>query len=305
MTTSTADSAPSFPGTKHTEAEVASQPEMWSRVLDMDDDDLRALPFAGQRVLAVGCGTSYYILESWARLRRQQGLGSTRAVIASEFDGPDGEDVAVLLSRSGTTGDVLRVAAELESESTMAITGTPDSPITSTTGSHLLLDFADEQSVVQTRFATSALTLLRRSVGDQTLPQVVDQARTVLTSDHQIDPTAYDHIVFLGTGWTVGLAHEAALKLRESARMWTEAYPVLEYRHGPIACAGPRTLVWSLCPVPDDVAAAIRRTGATLRETERDPQAELVEVHRTGIAYAKLRGIDCDSPPHLSRSVQT
>ncbi|MGK5559432.1 sugar isomerase, partial [Actinomadura kijaniata] len=44
---------------------------------------------------------------------------------------------------------------------------------------------------------------------------------------------------FLGRGWAYGLAQEAALKMREAAGAWTEAYPAMEYRHGPVAIAGP------------------------------------------------------------------
>src|SRR3712207_7559300 len=44
---------------------------------------------------------------------------------------------------------------------------------------------------------------------------------------------------FLGRGWTIGLANEAALKLRESAQAWTESYPAMEYRHGPISITAP------------------------------------------------------------------
>lgn len=289
------------PATQLTEAEVASQPEVWAEVLDRDDL-LALLPATGRRVLGVGCGTSYYILDAWARLRGRRD-GHTRAVIASEFDGLDGEDTALFLSRSGTTADLLRVAEDLRHLHTIAITGTADSPITKATRDHVLLDFADEQSVVQTRFATATLTLLRRAVADPGLADITGEARRLLAGPPAIDPRAHDHIVILGTGWNLGLAHEAALKLIESSRLWAEAYPILEYLHGPIAAAGPRTLVWSLAAVPDHVATAITATGATLRVAQGDPQVELVEVHRTAIAYAKRRGIDCDSPPHLSRSV--
>lgn len=296
--TGTADGAPA---TQLTEAEVASQPDVWDQVLGRDDL-LGPLPAAGRRVLGVGCGTSYYMLDAWARLRGR-GDGHTRAVVASEFDGLDGEDTAVFLSRSGTTADLLAVAEDLAHLHTVAITGTADSPITQATDDHVLLDFADERSVVQTRFATATLTLLRRAVADPGLAGLSEEARGLLAAPPAIDPRAHDHVVLLGTGWTLGLAHEGALKLLESSRLWAEAYPVLEYLHGPIAAAGPRTLVWSLAPLPDHVAAAVTATGAALRVTPGDPQVELVEVQRTGIAYAKLRGIDCDAPPHLSRSV--
>ncbi len=94
------------------------------------------------------------------------------------------------------------------------------------------------------------------------------------------NPRRVKHVVFLGHRWSVGLAHEAALKLRESAGAWTEAYPVWEYQHGPISCAGPDSLVWVLGDVPETVAADVRATGATVYSNDLDPQANLVLAHR-------------------------
>ncbi len=60
------------------------------------------------------------------------------------------------------------------------------------------------------------------------------------------DPTAFDHFVFLGHGWTVGLANEAALKLREAAQAHTEATP--RWSTGTDRSASPALdrLVWIL-----------------------------------------------------------
>ena len=55
---------------------------------------------------------------------------------------------------------------------------------------------------------------------------------------------------FLGSGWTVGLAHEACLKMREAALAWTESYPAMEYRHGPISITTDGTATWMLGPAP-------------------------------------------------------
>ncbi|NUS01813.1 MAG: SIS domain-containing protein [Nonomuraea sp.] len=288
---------------RRTESEVGSQPAIWQQVVDAAPSLAAALPAKGANVLAVGCGTSYYILDAYARRRQQLGHGRTRAAIATELDDQDAYDAVVLLSRSGTTSDLVRLAADLSRHATtIAVTGTPGSPITRATHQQVLLDFADEQSVVQTRYATSALTLLRASIGDQ-VDRLPGQAREALAEPLAADPADYDHLVFLGSGWTRGLAEEAALKCREAARLWTEAYATLEYRHGPIACAGPRSLVWALSPLPADVVDAVLATGATLRVAQADPQAELVRVHRLAVAYARHRGIDCDAPEHLSRSV--
>ncbi|WP_246059464.1 SIS domain-containing protein [Herbidospora galbida] len=296
----TATTAPEL--ARRTQAEVESQPDTWSRAIELAAAT-GALPGAGANVLGVGCGTSYYILDSYARRRQQLGQGRTRTAIATELDDDDAYDAAILLSRSGTTSDLVRLARDLSRRTrTIAITGTPGSPITEAAHETIVMDFADERSVVQTRYATSALTLLRASIGDD-VAGLPDLARAALAEPLAVDPADYDHIVFLGTGWARGLAEEAALKLRESARLWTESYASLEYRHGPIACASPRSLVWALTPLPADVVEAVHATGATLRVATADPQAELVRVHRLAVAYARHRGLECDSPEHLSRSV--
>ncbi|GIH28478.1 hypothetical protein Aph01nite_67880 [Acrocarpospora phusangensis] len=299
----TATTAPEL--ARRTQAEVESQPDTWRRAIELAART-GALPAAGANVLGVGCGTSYYILDSYARRRRQLGQGRTRAVIATELDAVDlaePGDAVILLSRSGTTSDLVRVGRELsERTRTIAITGTPGSPITEVAHETIVMDFADEQSVVQTRYATTALTLLRASIGDD-VAGLPDLAEAALAEPLVADPADFDRVVFLGTGWTLGLAEEAALKCREAAKLWTEAYASLEYRHGPIACASKESLVWALSPLPDDVVEAVAATGATLRVATGDPQAELVRVHRLAIAYARHRGLECDTPEHLSRSV--
>ena len=63
--------------------------------------------------------------------------------------------------------------------------------------------------------------------------------------------------VFLGRAWTVGLAREAALKVREAALAWSEAYPAMEYRHGPISVAGAGTVVWPLEQRPAEPAGEV------------------------------------------------
>ena len=77
--------------------------------------------------------------------------------------------------------------------------------------------------------------------------------------------------MFLGHGWAVGLANEAALKMREAAQAHTEAYPAMEYRHGPISLAGPGSLIWVLGTPDPAVADDVRATGATVMVAEGDP----------------------------------
>ena len=119
-----------------------------------------------------------------------------------------------------------------------------------------------------------------------------------------IDPAAIEQVTFLGSGWTVGLAREAGLKLREAAQFWTEAYPAMEYRHGPISIAAPGRAVWPFGPLPPGLADQVAATGASLVDTgDLDPLAALVLAQRFAVAVAEQRGLDPDKPRSLTRSV--
>ena len=90
---------------------------------------------------------------------------------------------------------------------------------------------------------------------------------------------------------------------REAAGAWTEAYPVMEFRNGPISDTGPRSVVWWLGEGPSGLEDEIAATGGRLVGDGRDPLAELVSVQRLAVAIAQARGLDPDRPRHLTRSV--
>src|SRR5262249_8721820 len=89
--------------------------------------------------------------------------------------------------------------------------------------------------------------------------------------------------VFLGAGGASAIADEAALKLREAALAWTESYPAMEYRHGPIALAEPGTLVWIFGTPPDGLADDVRRTGAEVATSTLDPLVDLIRAQRLAV----------------------
>jgi fructoselysine-6-P-deglycase FrlB-like protein len=284
-------------------SEIASQPMVWRKAAAMAPALVGRLPAPGEPAVAIGCGTSYHIARAYALLREDRGLGLTDAAIASELPPHRSYGRVVAISRSGTTTEVLRTLDGLRGRvATIAVTAVPDSPVVSSADDAVVLDFANEVSVVQTRFATTALALLRAHTGDRLEPAIAD-GEAALARALPAEPSDFRHFVFLGQGWTVGLAHEAALKLREAASAWTEAYPAMEYRHGPISAAGPGTLVWALGPVDPGVLADAADTGATIVDEESDPMAELILIQRMAVELAEARGLDPDRPKHLTRSV--
>ncbi|KOV70336.1 sugar isomerase [Streptomyces sp. AS58] len=285
------------------EDELHSQPECWTRAAAQAARHRGVLPAPGERVAVVGCGTSYFMAQAAAALREDAKQGETDAFAASEFPAGRRYDRVVALTRSGTTTEVLDLLGKLRGATrTTAITADPSTPVADAAQDVVVLDFADERSVVQTRFATTALTLLRAHLGLHS-DTVVTDSRAALAADLPEDLVDRGQFTFLGRGWTVGLAHEAALKMREAAQAWTESYPAMEYRHGPISIADGSTATWMLGAAPQGLAEQVRATGARWVAGGLDPLAELVRVQRLAVAVAAARGLDADRPRHLTRSV--
>jgi fructoselysine-6-P-deglycase FrlB-like protein len=286
----------------HVDTEIASQPSCWRHASQLATV-AAGLPARGQRVAVVGCGTSWFISQGYAQLRETLGAGETDAFAASEYPAGRRYDRVVAISRSGTTTEVLDVLRRLSPEiPRTAIVGDPDTPIARAATDVVALPFADERSVVQTRFATSVLAVLRTHLGAD-LTGAIDDTESALAGPLPLAPSTVEQVTFLGRGWTVGLAHEAALKCREAAQLWAEAYPAMDYRHGPIAIAAPGRAVWAIGAVPAGLAEEVAGTGATFVAGDRDPMAELVLAQRFAVALARHRGLDPDAPRHLTRSV--
>ncbi|MFD8079250.1 SIS domain-containing protein [Streptomyces sp. NPDC059718] len=294
-----------------TETEIRTQPECWRRAVALAGDGEEtawraAMPRAGERVAVVGCGTSWFMAHAYAVLRESAGQGETDPFAASEMPAGRAYDRVVALTRSGTTTEVLEVLTRLRGTTpTVAVIADPATPVMELADAAVVLDFADETSVVQTRFATTELVLLRALLGED-LTGLAAQAEAALAAPLPDGLLETEQFTFLGRGWAYGVAQEAALKMREAAGAWTEAYPVMEYRHGPISVTGPGRVAWWFgdpADLPAGLAGEIARTGGRLVALGRDPLADLVVVQRLAAALGAARGLDPDAPRHLTRSV--
>ncbi|MGW3746352.1 SIS domain-containing protein [Streptomyces sp. NPDC005146] len=287
--------------TTYVQTEIADQPACWRRAAELAAAGLPALPRPGERVAVIGCGTSLFVAQSYARLREDAGHGETDAFAASEVPGNRAYDRYLVLSRSGTTTEVLDLL-DRASAPTTVITADPAAPAATAAGQAVVLDFADERSVVQTRFATTTLALLRAHLGEDLGPAVADAERALAAPLPQ-GVTERTQFTFLGAGWTVGLASEAALKMREASLSWTESYPAMEYRHGPIAITDEHAAVWMFGPGPEGLAEQVTAVGGLWIEEDLDPLASLVSAQRLAVALAAAKGLHPDTPRNLTRSV--
>lgn len=268
------------------------------------------MPLLNGSMIFLGCGSSYCVAMALAALYEQERHSPAQAIIASDYI-PRAGWTHVAISRTGETTELVTALKRAQEAGgrCLLVVGEQGSPAEAHADTVLALEFAPEQGVIQTRFvvaATQALRLLiastQASVDD--LPESMKQALTTF------DPTPllrFEHVVYLGRGWRYGLAGAARLNLQETALMVSEAHQTLDYRHGPIASADERTLVWCFDPHGEAASAAViddvRRTGATVQWTEVDPLIAVAQSQLFALRKAEARGLDPLAPRNLSRAI--
>ena len=286
----------------HANNEIRTQPRDWRRIAREAPSHVDALPRRGERVAFTGCGTSWFMSMAAAWLYEAAGFGEADAFTSSEFNYDRNYDRVIAITRSGTTTEVIELLERLNGViPTTVITAVDYSPVSALADHAIVLPWADEQSVIVTRFATTVLGLVRSHLGDDLAQAAIDATWAIHAPIDEL--AAAEQISFLGSGWTIGLAHEAALKTREAAQFWAESHPAMDYRHGPITIAQPGRLVWCFGPVPDGLDEQVRALGAGFESNTIDPMAHLVLAQRVAVQIAANRGLNPDMPRGLARSI--
>ena len=284
---------------RHVSTEIADQPSAWARAakLGLTERVLHALPERGQRVAVIGCGTSFYMAQSFAALRESSGHGETDAFPASEFPARRSYDTLVALTRSGTTTEVVRLLETLRNRArtrTVVITADPDTPV---------VELADHRwfwiSPMRNQLFRHGLPPRPWHCGGPGWgrPHRCHRAGAIrLTAP--LPPRTLDsaQFTFLGSGMSVGIANEAALKLREASQSWTESYPAMEFRHGPISVVGRASTVWVFGPPPAGLLEDLEVTGAHVESSDLDPMADLIRAQRLAVALAEAKDSIPTSP---------
>ncbi|WP_239003646.1 SIS domain-containing protein [Nocardia panacis] len=289
----------------HLAAEIATQPDDWTRAATTAAEYKAVLPQPGERVAVIGCGTSLFMSRAISALREGSGHGLTDAWPASQVRFGRDYDRYLVICRSGTTTEVVNAMRRIpDGVPRTVICSSPGTPVLDL-ADPVLIQEVDEKSVVQTRFATTALAILRWHLGEDLHPAIA-AARAVLAEDPAESLAAVrraEQISFVGMDFAAAIADEAGLKLRESCQSWTEGYPATEWRHGPISIAAPGRAVWAFGPLEPNFAADVAITGAHLEHRDIDPMADLVRVHQLCVLRAADLGLDPDHPRSLARSV--
>jgi glucosamine--fructose-6-phosphate aminotransferase (isomerizing) len=264
-------------------------------------------------------------------------LGSLLHGTSRRLDGA----AMVLVSQSGRSPDLLR-SAEAARAAGMSLVGCindDQSPLAQMVDILLPVGAGVERSVAATKsfiatlatFAALAVQWKRDEelgAAVRGLASMLDQAWDADWSD-AVEPIACaDHLFVLGRDLTLGVAGEAALKLKETAALHAEAFSLAEVAHGPMALVGPHFPVLAF---PSDAAvrggalellARFAARGAptivaghqvqgalSLPVADAHPAIRPILIiqsfYRLCETIARARGRDPDNPPTLSKVTET
>ena len=229
-----------------------------------------------ERIVVVGCGTSYYAGLGGKSLFERMLRIPVEADMASEFRyrdplvGPT--TLTVFVSQSGETADTLGAAREARRKGapTLAICNVPRSSLARECDYVLLTHAGPEIGVASTKTFVcqlAAFTLLGLALGralgtlsasrakriaqdllavPEAIARMLSHAETIRGIAHEIVQS--NNVLFLGRGINYPVALEGALKMKEIAYLHAEGYASGEMKHGPLALVDGKSQVIALVP---------------------------------------------------------
>jgi glutamine---fructose-6-phosphate transaminase (isomerizing) len=249
--------------------------------------------------------------------------------------------VFLAISQSGASPDLLASLemARAAGACTLAFVNAEDSPLARLADFAVPLCAGAEVSVAATKSYIASLAAIVHLVAlwssDHELLKALEHAPEQLARAWELDwssaserLTSADDLYVLGRGLGLGVAQEAALKLKETCGLHAEGLSAAEVKHGPMALIDARfpvmllaqndetragsealaaTLVARGAPV---FVAGGRCPGAVMLPTEAshpaiEPMLMIQSFYRMANALSLARGFDPDRPPHLHKVTET
>jgi glucosamine--fructose-6-phosphate aminotransferase (isomerizing) len=271
-------------------------------------------------------------------------IASSAAPSVSSLYGAKADLEGVLflaISQSGASPDLLAAAGAAKAAGALvvALVNAEDSPLERAASHAIPLRAGAETSVAATKSYITSLSAIVQLVAtwtqDVELQRALDDVPDQLEGAWQLDwSAAIEHLrsvnslFVVGRGLGLGIAQEAALKLKESCGLHAEAFSSAELRHGPVTLVGRgfpvlafvqhdetradvEALAGELVGVGADVLlAGSEIPGALALPAVRthpaiEPLLLIQSFYRLANALAAARGRDPDRPPHLRKVTET
>jgi len=246
------------------------------------------------------------------------------------------------VSQSGQSPDIVAMMANASGQNarTVAITNNSASPLAVNCRHVIDIHAGPELSVAATKTfinsAVAGLLLVAEAAEDSALIRAInglpDRFNEALGKDWAplIDAMATaDSAFLLGRGPSLAIAHEAALKFKETCRLHAEAYSAAEVLHGPVSIVGKGFPVLAFVladeaePGAIEVLETISKHGAKAFSTSdlaksayclpvaqsehpvTDALVQLVSFYCFIEGLAGHLGLDPDHPRHLRKVTET
>lgn len=280
-----------------------------------------------------------YLIETRAGVITASAAPSVSSVYRSESSLD--QTLCIAISQSGKSPDLISTARAARDGGAfvVAFVNDPASPLADVAHHVVPLCAGAELSVAATKSYIGSLAALLRAVSSWTqdagLARAVDDLPGLLGQAWQLDWSAMvdaladaANLYVIGRGIGLGVAQEAALKLKETCGLHAEAFSAAEVRHGPMALVKPGFPV-ILFRQSDETEAGIDElvvdlagrgakllvagaapAGSTCLPTipahpAIEPLLQIQSFYRAANALSLARGYDPDKPPHLAKVTET
>ena len=246
------------------------------------------------------------------------------------------------ISQSGRSHDLIEQtrAAKKSGALTVGLINDVASPLADICDIVLPLSAGPERSVAATKTFIATLSGILRFTaawgGDRKLGRALARLPDQLARAAALDWSASfgalapaSSVMTIGRGPTLGIAAEAALKLKETCGLHAEAFSGAEFLHGPVSLVSEAYPILMFMPA-DNAAAALRRLETDLRRKgaavfatstgrraegrlpalkaghpETDAVCLIQSFYAMLVRLAELRGGNADQPRHLQKVTRT
>ncbi|HET9106767.1 MAG TPA: SIS domain-containing protein [Steroidobacteraceae bacterium] len=280
-----------------------------------------------------------YLIETRLNVLTSSAAPSVSSIYNSR---PDlSNSLCLAISQSGASPDLLAAVGKAREAGALivALVNAPNSPLAERADHVVPLCAGTEMSVAATKSFIASLAAIIHLVScwaaDRELSQALHKAPEQLEHAWRLDwSAAADRLIsaanlfVIGRGLGLGVAQEAALKLKETCGLHAEALSAAELRHGPMALVRPGfpVLIFSQ---DDEARAGLEALAAELAARKADvmiagsrcrgalhlpfepahpviaPMLIAQTFYRMTNVLSLARGRDPDRPPNLSKITET
>jgi len=280
-----------------------------------------------------------YLIEAHTHVLTSSAAPSVSSVYEAQSD-LEGT-LFIAISQSGKSPDLLAATRNAKDSGalTVALCNTIDSPLMQLVDVAVPLHAGPERSVAATKSYITSLSciaqLLANWVEDRRLLATLPQVPEMLARAWECDWTravetlrGAVNLFVVARGFGLGIAQEAALKLKETCGLHAEAFSSAEVKHGPMALvrAGFPVLMFTQ---RDETRVGIQELSAEFAARGArvliagaeaagaislpaiashpvvEPLLTIQSFYRMANELALARGLDPDCPPHLHKVTET